>query len=512
VSHLDGISVVQIDPKDSNTMIFLVRANFLTIFETLLTALRGYNSALSINLTEVYGTGYYHTPTLMVSQSVGSLGYVAASQYCNGLRSSLYFAYSDMNLTDMYSHFGLDSVWTSLYKSKQANQLLDDYGYPAALSTLDAFIDMSHLVLTELNETSAISLDKNGTNFVYNMALKTEAKGTLCLKSLPFPTKKADLDKLGAVIQTVQKVLKEKEAKIMFISKEARRKVKLLKVLAEDSVINPTKEKSLQTTLYTYLADAKLTVETVTRSLTSISSELDVDWFLVQNLALLEGLDNLLYELREPLDFPLGLVDFDTKRPLTPADTVSTYFLPPDSIVIQIGEASQATSTTKNSSNGTGTYLHVANTTYFSFLLDSYKAASFWRFTLPDIVASTISLLLAFLMLIQCCFMMKNRRKAVKLEKKYGQSVQARVKMIHENIRETKQPKICEPKTPEPPRVKKVASRKRKYTNVRYREVEAETIPSHSISQLPLYLANSDLSVDEIGTEMQEKNRSLFRR
>ncbi len=490
-------------------MIFLIRANFLTIFKTLLTALRGYNSALSINLTEVYGTGYYHTPTLMVSQSVGSLGYVAASQYCNGLRSSLYFAYSDMNLTDMYSHFGLDSVWTSLYKSKQANQLLDDYGYPAALSTLDAFIDMSHLVLTELNETSAISLDKNGTNFVYNIALKMEAKGTLCLKSLPFPTKKADLDKLGAVIQTVQKTLKEKETKIMFISKEARRKVKLLKVLADDSVINPTKEKSLQTILDTYLADAKLSVETVTRSLTSISSELDVDWFLVQNQALLEGLDNLLYELREPLDFPLGLVDFDTKRPLTPADTVSTYFLPPDSIIIQIGEA---TTTTRKVSNGTGTYLHVANTTYFSFLLDSYKAASFWHFTLPDIVSNTISLLLTFFMLVQCCFVMKNRRKAVKLEKRYGQSVQARVKMIHENIRETKLPKICEPKAPEPPRVKKVASRKRKYTIVRYREVEAETVPSYLISQLPLYLANSDLSVDEIGTEMQEKNKSLFRR
>ncbi len=102
------------------------------IFETLLTALRGYHSALDLNLTEVYGTGYYHTPTLMVNQAVGNLGYVAASQYCNGLRNSLFSAYSDMNLTDMYSHFGLTSVWTSLYKSKQANQLLDDYGYPAA--------------------------------------------------------------------------------------------------------------------------------------------------------------------------------------------------------------------------------------------------------------------------------------------------------------------------------------------------------------------------------------------
>ncbi len=156
--------------------------------------------------------------------------------------------------------------------------------------------------------------------------------------------------------------------------------------------------------------------------------------------------------------------------------------------------------------------MHVANTTYFSFLLDSYKAASFWRFTLPDIVASAISLLLATLMLIQCCFVIKNRRKAVKLEKKYGQSAQARVKMIHENIRETKPPKICESKATELPRVKKVASRKRKYTNVRYKEVEAATIPPHSISQLPLYLANSDLSVDEIGTEMQEKNKTLFKR
>jgi hypothetical protein len=490
-------------------MIFLIKANFLTIFETLLTALRGYNAALDMNLTEVYGTGYYHTPTLMVNQAVGSLGYVAASQYCNGLRNSLFFAYSDMNLTDMYSHFGLNSVWTSLYKSKQANQLLDDYGYPAALSTLDSFIDMSHLVLTELNETSAISLDKNGTNFVYNIALKTEPKGALCLKSLPFPTKKADLDKLGAVIKGVQKILREKETKILFLAKDARRKIKHLKVLAGDSVINPIKEKSLQTTLDVYLADSKLTVETVTRGLTTISSELDVNWFLVQNQALLEGLDNLLYELREPLDFPLGLVDFNMKRSLTPADTVSTYFLPPDSIIIQIGET---TTSTNDVPNGTVTYLHVENTTYFSFLLDSYKAASFWRFTLPDIVASAISLLLAFLMLIQCCFVIKNRRKAVKLERKYGQSVQARVKMIHENIRETRPPKIREPNPSEPIRTKKVASRKRKISNVRHQEVETESIPSHSISQLPLYLANSDLSVDEIGPEMQEKSKTLFRR
>jgi hypothetical protein len=363
-------------------MIFLIKANFAMIFETLLTALRGYNSALDLNLTEVYGTGYYHTPTLMVNQAVGHLGYVAASQYCNGLRNSLFFAYSDMNLTDMYSHFGLTSVWTSLYKSKQANQLLDDYGYPAALSTLDSFIDMSHLVLTELNETSAISLDRNGTNFVYNIALKTETKGALCLKSLPFPTKKADLEKLGAVIKGAQKILKEKETKILFLAKDARRKIKLLRVLAEDSVINPTEEKSLQATLDVYLADARLTVETVTRGLTTVSSELDVNWFLVQNQALLEGLDNLLYELREPLDFPLGLVDFNLKRPLTPADTVATYFMPPDSLVIQIGEA---TASKGETTNGTVTYLHVANTSYFSFLFDSYKAASFWRFTLPDI-------------------------------------------------------------------------------------------------------------------------------
>jgi hypothetical protein len=408
----------------------------------------------------------------------------------------------------MYSHFGLTSVWTSLYKSKQANQLLDDYGYPAALSTLDSFIDMSHLVLTELNETSAISLDKNDNNFVYNMALKTETKGALCLKSLPFPTKKADLEKLGAVIKGVQKILKEKETKILFLAKDARRKIKLLKILAEDSVITPTKEKSLQATLEIYLADAKLTVETVTRGLTTISSELDVNWFLVQNQALLEGLDNLLYELREPLDSPLGLVDFNLKRPLTPADTVTTYFLPPDSLVIQIGEA---TASKGKTTNGTVTYLHIANTSYFSFLLDSYKAASFWRFTLPDIVASVISLILALLMLIQCCFVVKNRRKAVRLEKKYGQSVQARVKMIHENIRETRQPRVCEPHPQEVKRVQKMASRKRKYPNTGYKEVETEFIPPHSTSQLPLYLANSDLSVDEVGTEVREKSKTLFR-
>jgi hypothetical protein len=60
-------------------------------------------------------------------------------------------------------------------------------------------------------------------------------------------------------------------------------------------------------------------------------------------------------------------------------------------------------------------------------------------------------------------------------------------------------------------RTQKIAPRKRKYPNIKYKEVEAEVIPSHSISQLPLYLANSDLSVDEVGTEMREKSKTLFR-
>jgi hypothetical protein len=106
--------VIEINRSEGNTMIFLIKANFAMIFETLLTALRRYNSALDMNLTGVYDTGYYHTPTLMVNQAVGHLGYVAASQYCNGLRNSLFFAYSDMNLTDMYfafrTEFGLDFV------------------------------------------------------------------------------------------------------------------------------------------------------------------------------------------------------------------------------------------------------------------------------------------------------------------------------------------------------------------------------------------------------------------
>jgi hypothetical protein len=83
--------------------------------------------------------------------------------------------------------------------------------------------------------------------------------------------------------------------------------------------------------------------------------------------------------------------------------------------------------------------------------------------------------------------------------------------MIHENIRETRQPRVCNPNPPEVKRVQKTANRKRKYPNVSYNEVETEIIPPRSSSQLPLYLANSDLSVDEIGTEMREKGRMLFK-
>jgi hypothetical protein len=83
--------------------------------------------------------------------------------------------------------------------------------------------------------------------------------------------------------------------------------------------------------------------------------------------------------------------------------------------------------------------------------------------------------------------------------------------MIHENIRETRQPRVCEPNPQEVKRVQKIAGRKRKYPNTKYHEVETEVIPPRSNSQLPLYLANSDLSVDEIGTEMREKGRILFK-
>jgi hypothetical protein len=44
----------------------------------------------------------------------------------------------------------LEELKANVVITGQPIPLLDDYGYPAALSTLDAFIDMSHLALISL--------------------------------------------------------------------------------------------------------------------------------------------------------------------------------------------------------------------------------------------------------------------------------------------------------------------------------------------------------------------------
>jgi hypothetical protein len=47
----------------------------------------------------------------------------------------------DMNLTHIFQHFGLTSVWVDLYKSKITGLLLDKTDYPPVTTTIDTTIN-----------------------------------------------------------------------------------------------------------------------------------------------------------------------------------------------------------------------------------------------------------------------------------------------------------------------------------------------------------------------------------
>jgi hypothetical protein len=58
----------------------------------------------------------------------------------------------DMNLTHIFQHFGLTSIWVDLYKSKVSGLLLDKTEYPPVTTTVDATIN-AFKILTPLPGT-----------------------------------------------------------------------------------------------------------------------------------------------------------------------------------------------------------------------------------------------------------------------------------------------------------------------------------------------------------------------
>jgi len=167
-------------------------------------------------------------------------------------------------------------------------------------------------------------------------------------------------------------------------------------------------------------------------------------------------------------------------------DTIETYTWK-SNVIIRIGE---------KQTEEPGSILSVENATFFEYLKREYRQSTFWTFSMPDLLMSSTSILLTILMLVQCLFVMKNKKKARKLEKQYLRQSIARVKKNQQKVTSTENTQTCEPLVEVNRRYRK-AFRKRTRFDLRRPKEDKPTV-----ADLPLYLLESDLSLD---TEPEEK-------
>ena len=119
-------------------------ATFLTEYQTQLERLNFFDIyPIGVNVQSESYTIHHHSGTF----SAADFKRLCVNEYTIPFRVT-----KDMNLTQIFQHYGLTTVWVDLYKSKVSGLLLDKTDYPPVTVTLDSKIETSK-VLTPFPNT-----------------------------------------------------------------------------------------------------------------------------------------------------------------------------------------------------------------------------------------------------------------------------------------------------------------------------------------------------------------------
>ena len=454
-------------------MLLKIQINITVALLTLLSLLMQQKIELqNLKPEEIYATSGLRAGKYMLVKAPEKLTYTAAITYCRALRQGLFLVKNEFFMDNIFLHFNLEEVWVSLYKSKETGTFTDYSGYPPEIVAQDAMIGLpsSTTLATMVDTTHGAVLKRSGSpRYSYDSALRTDQKDTLCINNLSFPYREEDQNSIREMIKALGELMDEQLSALRNLKKAMVSELQILPKLSatkenmtvDDTIaLDQTVEKSLNQSIDTF--------RIILEDLKTLRHASDMTTVLAKFLKFTKQIEKIKEQITQPIREPGGLID--------------SIILPPSNFLTN--------DTTKITTFQVGSDMLFTIFGLDTVVEDSYtvwerikilvNSEHFWMFTLVDIILITTGICVTFFAFLSIIIKICKKRKYVLVPQN----------PVVKSIRQ-------------PPMVKNRNDKKRRIRQQTLpvnipRLYTAPEVPNDAIFELPVWLMNSDLSLDQV--------------
>ena len=179
-----------------------------------------------LNFTELYGKTGLVVQDQLLTKIEYKQTFNAAAEICRANRSTLFTVYPFHDLTHIMTTFGIDRVWTNVFKSK-AGTLMDVSGMYPVSETEKQMIEQNDMT-SYIDSTHKIVLAKSNNVFSYEPELIPTPTNALCFKQLEFPFCKKDLEVFAETIDTLVSGVTKQKKQLAMTKKQIKMKINIL--------------------------------------------------------------------------------------------------------------------------------------------------------------------------------------------------------------------------------------------------------------------------------------------
>ena len=260
-----------------------------------------------LNFTELYGKTGLVVQDQLLTKIEDKQTFNAAAEICRANRSTLFTVYPFHDLTHIMTTFGIDRVWTNVFKSK-AGTLMDVSGMYPVSETEKQMIEQNDMT-SYIDSTHKIVLAKSNNVFSYEPELIPTPTNALCFKQLEFPFCKKDLEVFAETIDTLVSGVTEQKKQLAMTKKQIKMKINILDriTLNETKIID--NEIDRQTDFEAKLSKIQALADCIPIDFQNMNTQLDTSNIITRHLTTLEKLDDLLQFVTKTIDDPLEIDD-----------------------------------------------------------------------------------------------------------------------------------------------------------------------------------------------------------
>jgi hypothetical protein len=454
-------------------MLLKIQINISVALLTLLMhLLRQKTEIENLKTEEIYATSGLRAGKFMLTRAPEKLTHKAALAYCRSLRQGMFLVKNEFYLDNIFLHFNLEETWVFLYKSSESGTLADYSGYPPEILAQDATIGLPSgtTLATMVDATHSAILKRAGGGYTYDTALRTEQKDTLCINNLSFPYREEDQLSIREMIKALAELVEEQILSLRDLKKAMVSEMQILPKLSDTKVnmtvddtiaLDQLVEKSLNQSIDTFAI--------ILEDLKNLKHASDMTTVLAKFLKYTNQIAKVKEQITQPIREPGGLID--------------SIILPPVNFLT-------------NDSTKIRTFQVGSDTLFTIFGLDSVVEDSFtvwerikilvnsehfWMFTLVDIILIITGILVSFFAFLSIVIKMCKKKDYVLVP--HNPVVKSvRQPPIVKNRNDKKQKRIRQQTLPSNiPRLR-----------------PAPEMPNNGNFELPVWLMNSDLSLDQV--------------